>query len=120
MPSITTRELIEIGHEWVCSQCEYQFYNPGCVLDGLTLNEIIQHVKRCVSRLSPSTSVLPRPRPYQEQHSIRQTLTGSMNARSVPTLCDYIFPVWKRGTSVVMLPGRVRGMGDINGHGNPL
>ena len=46
MPSIMERELIEIHQEWVCSQCGYQFYNPGCVLDGLTLNEIIQHVKR--------------------------------------------------------------------------
>jgi hypothetical protein len=46
MPSITARELIEIRHEWVCSQCEYHFYNPGCVLDGLTLSEIIQHVKK--------------------------------------------------------------------------
>ena len=46
MPSIMVRELIEIHQEWVCSQCGCQFYNPGCVLDGLTLNEIIQHVKR--------------------------------------------------------------------------
>jgi hypothetical protein len=45
MPSIA-RELIEVGHEWVCSQCSYEFYNPGCILDGLTLNEIIQHVKK--------------------------------------------------------------------------
>ena len=40
------RRLIEIGQEWVCSQCGCQFYNPGCVLTGLTLNEIIQHVKQ--------------------------------------------------------------------------
>jgi len=46
MPSIIARELIEIRHEWVCSQCNYQFYNPGCILDGLTLNEIIQHLKK--------------------------------------------------------------------------
>jgi len=46
MHSIKARELIEIRHEWACSQCEYVFYNPGCVLDGLTLNEIIQHVKK--------------------------------------------------------------------------
>ena len=45
MPSIMARELIEIRQEWVCSQCGCQFYNPGCVLAGLTLNEIIQHVK---------------------------------------------------------------------------
>jgi hypothetical protein len=44
MPSIMERELIEISQEWVCSQCGYQFYNPGCVLTGLTLNEIMQHV----------------------------------------------------------------------------
>jgi hypothetical protein len=46
IPSIMARELIEIGHEWVCSQCGRPFYNPGCVLDGLTLNEIILHVKK--------------------------------------------------------------------------
>jgi hypothetical protein len=46
MPSIMERELIEIHREWVCSLCGFPFYNPGCVLDGLTLNEIIQHVKR--------------------------------------------------------------------------
>ena len=33
------RELIEINHEWVCSRCGCPFSNPGCVLDGLTLNE---------------------------------------------------------------------------------
>jgi hypothetical protein len=46
MPSITARKLIEIRHEWVCSQCVCQFYNPGCVIAGHTLNEIIQRVKR--------------------------------------------------------------------------
>jgi hypothetical protein len=45
MPSVTERELIEVRHEWVCSRCAYEFYNPGCVLDGLSLNEIIQHLK---------------------------------------------------------------------------
>jgi hypothetical protein len=40
------RELIEICHEWACSQCGCVFYNPSGILDGLTLNEIIQHVKR--------------------------------------------------------------------------
>ena len=45
MPAIMERELIEIRHEWVCSQCECQFYNPGCILTGLTLREIMQHVK---------------------------------------------------------------------------
>jgi len=44
------RELIEIRQEWVCSQCGCQFYNPGCVLDGLTLNEIMQHVRRMRER----------------------------------------------------------------------
>ena len=43
---IVKRELIEIGHDWTCSQCGYQFYNLGCILDGLTLNEIILHVKK--------------------------------------------------------------------------
>jgi hypothetical protein len=43
---IVKRELIEIGHEWTCSQCGCQFYNPGCILDGLTLNEIMLHVKK--------------------------------------------------------------------------
>jgi hypothetical protein len=40
------RELIEIRHEWACSQCGRLFFNPGCVLDGLTLNEIIRHLKK--------------------------------------------------------------------------
>jgi hypothetical protein len=40
------RQLIEIHHEWVCSVCGHEFYNPGCVLTGLTLNEIMQHVKK--------------------------------------------------------------------------
>ena len=43
---IVKRELIEIGHEWMCSQCGCQFYDPGCILDGLTLNEIMLHVKK--------------------------------------------------------------------------
>ena len=43
---IVKRELIEIRHQWVCSQCGCQFYNPGCILDELTLNEIILHVKK--------------------------------------------------------------------------
>ena len=43
---IVKRELIEIGHEWMCSQCGSQFYDPGCILDGLTLNEIMLHVKK--------------------------------------------------------------------------
>jgi hypothetical protein len=43
---IVKRELIEIGHEWTCSQCGCQFYNPGCILDGLALDEIILHVKK--------------------------------------------------------------------------
>ena len=45
MPSVTERELIEVRHEWVCSQCAFDFYSPGYVLDGLTLNEIVQHLK---------------------------------------------------------------------------
>ena len=40
------RELIEIHQEWVCSQCGCEFYNPGCILTGLTLNEIMEHVKK--------------------------------------------------------------------------
>jgi hypothetical protein len=46
MPSIMGRELIEIRHVWVCSQCGWQFYTPGCILDGLTLDEIILLVKK--------------------------------------------------------------------------
>ena len=46
MSCIMERELIEIRHQWVCSQCGYLFFNPGCVLDGLTLNDIIQHLKK--------------------------------------------------------------------------
>jgi hypothetical protein len=46
MPSNIKRELIEIGQEWVCSLCGRQFYNPGCDLTGLTLDEIIKHVKK--------------------------------------------------------------------------
>jgi hypothetical protein len=46
MSCIVERELIEICHEWVCSRCRCVFYNPGCILDGLTLDEIIQHLKR--------------------------------------------------------------------------
>ncbi len=45
MPSVVERELIQIDHQWVCSQCARPFFNPGCVLDGLTLNEIIQHLQ---------------------------------------------------------------------------
>jgi hypothetical protein len=40
------RELIGIGHDWICSQCGYQFYNLGCILDGLTLNKIILLMKK--------------------------------------------------------------------------
>ena len=46
MPPIMERELIEIRHEWTCSQCGCEFYNPGCVLTGLTLNEIMRHLKK--------------------------------------------------------------------------
>ena len=43
---IVKRELVEVHHEWMCSQCRLQFYSPGCVLDGMTLNGIILHVKK--------------------------------------------------------------------------
>ena len=43
---IVKRELIEIRHQWVCSQCGCQFYNPGSILDGLALSEILLHVKK--------------------------------------------------------------------------
>jgi hypothetical protein len=46
MPSIVERELIEVRHEWTCTQCRWKFYNPGCILDGLTLDEIILRVKK--------------------------------------------------------------------------
>jgi len=45
MPSTMKRRLIEIRQEWVCSQCGFGFYNPGCVLDGLTLYEIMWHLR---------------------------------------------------------------------------
>jgi hypothetical protein len=44
MLSILQRHLIEVGQEWVCSECGYEFYNPGCILDGLTLCEIMRYV----------------------------------------------------------------------------
>jgi hypothetical protein len=43
---IVGRKLIEVRHEWTCSQCGCPFYNPGCILDGLTVNEIMLHVKK--------------------------------------------------------------------------
>lgn len=43
---LVKRELVEIGHQWMCTECRYEFYNPGCVLDGLILDEIILHVKK--------------------------------------------------------------------------
>jgi hypothetical protein len=46
MPTIMERDLIAVRQKWVCSQCGYEFYNPGCILDGLTLNEIMLHVKK--------------------------------------------------------------------------
>jgi len=46
MPGIMERELIESHQEWVCSQCGCRFDSPGCVLDGLTLVEIMQHLNR--------------------------------------------------------------------------
>ena len=42
---IVKRELVQIGREWMCSECGCPFYNPGCILDGLTIDEIILHVK---------------------------------------------------------------------------
>jgi hypothetical protein len=42
---IVKRELVQIGHEWMCSECGCPFYNPGCILDELTIDEIILHVK---------------------------------------------------------------------------
>jgi len=46
MTSIMERELIEIRQEWVCSLCGRLFNNPACILDGLTLNQIILHLKK--------------------------------------------------------------------------
>jgi hypothetical protein len=46
MSTIRKRKLIEIRHEWTCSLCGCQFYNPGCVLDGMTLSGIVLHLKR--------------------------------------------------------------------------
>ena len=46
MPSAIERHLIKMGQEWICSVCGRQFYNAGCVLTGLTLDEIIYHVRK--------------------------------------------------------------------------
>jgi hypothetical protein len=46
MPFIMKRDLVEIRHEWTCSLCGRQFYDPGCVLEGLTLNGIILQLKK--------------------------------------------------------------------------
>jgi hypothetical protein len=40
------RELIQIDHQWVCSQCARLFFNSDCVLTGLTLTEITLHLKK--------------------------------------------------------------------------
>jgi hypothetical protein len=45
MPYVMERELIQIGHQWLCSRCGCQFYNAGCILTGLTLTEIILRVR---------------------------------------------------------------------------
>ena len=50
MASIMKRVLVEIGHEWTCSLCGCQFYNPGCVLEGLTLDEIVLQLKKMRER----------------------------------------------------------------------
>src|ERR1700731_133170 len=44
-PSVMERELIEIDHPWG-GRCARLFCNPCGVLAGLTLNEIIQHLKK--------------------------------------------------------------------------
>ena len=46
MPVIGPRELVEIRNQWVCSECESQFYNLGYTLTGLTLDDIIQHLRK--------------------------------------------------------------------------
>jgi hypothetical protein len=46
MPSIMKRELIDVRQEWVCSLCGRLFNNPACILEGLTLNQIILHLKK--------------------------------------------------------------------------
>jgi hypothetical protein len=65
MPSISSRELIEVRHEWVCSQCRREFYNPGCILDGLTLNEIIVHLKKMREQAFADHVCLMRQMPYK-------------------------------------------------------
>jgi hypothetical protein len=40
------RELIQMNHQWLCSQCGCQFYNADCVVTGLTLTEIILHLNK--------------------------------------------------------------------------
>ena len=43
------RKLIEIRQDhfqgWVCSECGCAFLNPACALDGMTLDQILQHFK---------------------------------------------------------------------------
>jgi hypothetical protein len=45
MPYVMERELIQIGHQWLCSRCGCKFYNAECVLTGLTLAEIMLRVR---------------------------------------------------------------------------
>jgi hypothetical protein len=59
MPSVVERELIQIDHQWVCSQCAHLFLNPGCALDGLTLNEIIQHLQKKMRERAFADHVCP-------------------------------------------------------------
>src|SRR6267378_4425524 len=42
---IFLHEQLRQTREWVCSVCGGEFYNAGCVLTGLTLDEIIKHSK---------------------------------------------------------------------------
>jgi hypothetical protein len=67
MPSVMARELIEIRQEWVCSRCGCQFYNPGCILDGLTLNEIIMHLRK-MREQAFANHVCPAPRQQLRDH----------------------------------------------------
>jgi hypothetical protein len=70
MACICECELIEIDHQWVCSQCAHLFLNPGCVLDGLTLNEITTRLQT-MRKQAFAKHVCPSPSETTTQDSRR-------------------------------------------------
>jgi hypothetical protein len=85
IPSVKARELIEIRHEWVCSQCEREFYNPGCILTGLTLDEIIQYVKK-----------------FREQAFARHVCTRAPSASGGAVVVDSVADILERELHTVI------------------